>query len=113
MNSILGFINKISNSTKILGLNAVIEAARAGEAGKGFSVVAKEIEKMSNNTTDAAKEISRMLEGVKEQLDRINEKAQQAAGSFGSQESSMENIAATVENLHANINVLEDYIQKL
>ncbi len=74
MNSILGFINKISNSTKILGLNALIEAARAGEAGKGFSVVAKEIEKMSNNTTDAAKEISRMLEGVKEQLDRINEK---------------------------------------
>ena len=57
-----------------MGLNALIEAARAGEAGKGFSVVAKEIEKMSNNTTDAAKEISRMLEGVKEQLDRINEK---------------------------------------
>lgn len=113
MNSILGFINKISNSTKILGLNAVIEAARAGEAGKGFSVVAKEIEKMSNNTTDAAKEISRMLDGVKEQLDRINVKAQLAADSFGNQASSMEDIAATVENLHANINVLEDYIQKL
>ena len=54
-----------------------------------------------------------MLDGVKEQLSRINEKAQQAAGSFGNQASSMEDIAATVENLHANIDFLEDYIQKL
>ena len=54
-------VNKITQQIKILGLNANIEAARAGEHGKGFSVVATEVQKMSDTTNHFASEISELL----------------------------------------------------
>ncbi len=113
MNEILAFINKISNSTKILGLNAAIEAARVGEAGKGFSVVAKEIERMSANTTDSAQKISKMLESIQEKMSNISSTAKDTAEGFDGQVTSLESIVSTIQNLNANMTVLEDYINKL
>ncbi|HKM34775.1 MAG TPA: methyl-accepting chemotaxis protein [Lachnospiraceae bacterium] len=113
MNQILAFINKISNSTKILGLNALIEAARAGEAGRGFAVVAKDIEKMSSDTMNAAKEIGKLVVDIQVQLKTITEKSDAVAGAFTEQASSMEEIVATIQNLNANVDVIDSYVQKL
>jgi methyl-accepting chemotaxis protein len=57
-------INKITQRMKILGLNANIEAARAGEHGKGFSIVANEVQKMSNETAKFAMEIAGLLKSL-------------------------------------------------
>lgn len=113
MNSILSVINKLSNSSKMLSLNASIEAARAGAAGKGFSVVAKEIERMSNNTTTSAHEIGIMLGGVDEQVNNVSEKSRETASSVTQQAAALQQIAATMENLNTNVKVLESYIKKL
>lgn len=113
MNEILGAINKISNSTKILGLNASIEAARAGTAGKGFSVVAREIERLSDNTTESAQTIGTMLSGIETQVNDMSGKSKEATDAFTQQAASLEEIAATIENLNANVKVIENYIKQL
>ena len=113
MNGILAVINKLSNSSKMLGLNASIEAARAGQAGKGFAVVASEIERMSNNTTQSAKEIGSMLRGVDEQVNNVSDKSKATSDSVSQQAAALQEIAATIENLSANIKVIETYVKQL
>lgn len=113
MNEILGVINKFSNSTKILGLNASIEAARAGAAGKGFSVVAQEIERLSGNTTQSAQEIGMMVGNIEVQVNDISEGSRETTDAFTQQAASLQEIAATVENLNANVKVIAAYIQQL
>ena len=113
MNNILASINKLSNSTKILGLNASIEAARAGTAGRGFSVVAKEIERLSANTNQAAKEIGELLSSIEEKLQNIGNKSEETTGTFMQQAASLEEVAATMDSLNANVKVIDDYVQQL
>lgn len=113
MSGILSVINKISNSSKMLGLNASIEAARAGTAGKGFAVVAGEIERMSNNTTQSAREIGTMLSGVDEQVNSVSEKSKATSDSVIQQAAALEEIAATMDTLNTNIKVIGSYVEQL
>lgn len=50
-------LKSLQNKQKILALNASIEAARAGEKGAGFAVVAKEVGKLSEQSTVVNREI--------------------------------------------------------
>lgn len=57
-------IDGIALQINILSLNTSIEAARAGEAGRGFAVVANNIRKLSNETSEAVKNIQDTVEKV-------------------------------------------------
>lgn len=66
INRIIDFISQISGQTNLLALNAAIEAARAGEHGRGFSVVAEEVKKLAEQSSDAAKEIGNIIRGIQQ-----------------------------------------------
>ncbi|MFI3251316.1 MAG: methyl-accepting chemotaxis protein [Eubacteriales bacterium] len=63
INEIVNTIESIAFKTNILALNAAVEAARAGESGKGFAVVADEVRNLAEQTSEAVKRTSELIEG--------------------------------------------------
>ncbi len=61
ISAIVTTINKISEQTNLLSLNAAIEAEKAGDFGKGFAVVAREISRLADQTAIATKDIEYMV----------------------------------------------------
>lgn len=64
ISEIVELISDITEQTNILALNAAIQAASAGEAGRGFTVVAEEVQRLAERSSEATKQISAIVKTI-------------------------------------------------
>lgn len=95
----LGMINGIAKSTRILGLNAGIEAARSGEAGKGFAVVASEITKLANQSAHSVTEIHNVMDNLRQQVVMVSQTLKETIEISAQQDEAIAGIAQSLEQL--------------
>ncbi len=64
---VIDIINTIAERTTVLALNASMQAAAAGDAGRGFSVIAEEIQRLSESSRESTSQISTLVRNIQQE----------------------------------------------
>jgi methyl-accepting chemotaxis protein len=92
-------IASIAGQTNLLAMNAAIEAAHAGEAGRGFSVVADEIRKLSETSSEQSRTIGDELQKIEDSILSVTAASQSSTASFSSVSRQIQETGGLVEQI--------------
>lgn len=109
INAVVTTITKVADQTNLLSVNAAIEAEKAGRYGLGFQVVAREINRLSDQTAEATTDIERIVremqaaveEGVQE-MTRFSQVVARGVGTSEQIGGGLSEVISQVEELKAS-----------
>lgn len=97
--SITDVIEDLAVQTNLLALNAGVEAARAGSAGRGFAVVASEVRALAQRSSEAAHQITELIEESGQQVQSGVKMVGEAGSVFSGVLSSVRVVSDTMQNI--------------
>ena len=108
INEFTSLIKNIAKQTRLLGLNASIEAARAGTAGAGFGVVAEEIGKLADNSSETVDKIQEFTGKINESVNETVSKGEATSQIVDQQSIAIEGAAKDLTGLSETASKLFD-----
>jgi len=110
---IVGVINDIADQTNLLALNAAIEAARAGEQGRGFAVVADEVRKLAERTTQATSQINSMISSIQSEVEHAGVSMNNATARVESGVAFSRKAGDSLGDIVGSVNNLQSMVQQI
>jgi methyl-accepting chemotaxis protein len=101
VDAVMDVIERVSEQTRLLSLNAAIEAARAGHNGRGFAVVADEIRKLADTATSATREVGAVVSSMRSASNDVSAAISHIGNSVDSLTEAATTVAAAVEQQSA------------
>jgi methyl-accepting chemotaxis protein len=113
-------ISQIAEQTNLLALNAAIEAARAGEHGRGFAVVADEVRKLAEQSSQSAGEIAALITSIQNKskqavtvMEEGVRQVQSGTAAVDGAGATFHNIAGMVDKVAHDSQEMENAIRRL
>ncbi len=113
INDFGNLIMDITEQLNLLSLNSRVEAARAGEAGKGFSVVAMEMNKLSEATKDSVKQINYLLANILKSNTKVSDSIGNVTESFAMSREIFNSMKDSFYTINNNANILNSDIKRV
>lgn len=111
--NIIEVITGIADQTNLLALNAAIEAARAGEHGRGFAVVADEVRRLAEQSSQSSQQISVLIATIQDETKKAVQSMDVAANEVLSGIGVVNKAGQSFEEIESSINEVTTQIQEV